>query len=221
LDLTQDLDGILKQMHKTTRYNVRYAARKGVAVRVGGKEDLTILDQLMQVTGRRAGFTPRKLDYYERQWEVFAPLEQIQLSVATYEGRALAASVDAMLGECAANLHIASSNEHKNLKPNHRLTWEAIKWAKSRNCRTFDLWGIPEEVGLAAYEGKGLPVSDRTGGLWGVYRFKRGFCKNVVLYASAHDYVYSPSLYPLVTSRFLNTNVLDRIAVWMDGLRTT
>lgn len=219
VDLMRESDDILSQMHQKTRYNIRYAAKKGVTVRVGSSEDLTTLDHLMQILGRRAGFTPRKLEYLERQWETFAPLGQIRLFVASYQGKTLAVNVSAVFGEHAVYLHGASSDEHRNLMPNHLLMWEAIKWAKSQNCRTFDLWGIPEEVGLTVYEGNDLPVSNRTDGLWGVYRFKRGFSKKVMLYISAHDYVYSPLLYVLVMNKFLNADTLDRIAVWMDSLR--
>lgn len=63
LDLTQGLDELLAQMHQKTRYNIRYAAKKGVTVRLGGSEDLARFYRLMQITGRRGGFTPRTLDY--------------------------------------------------------------------------------------------------------------------------------------------------------------
>jgi len=219
MDLTQDLDKVLAQMHHKTRYNIRYATKKGVTVRLGGLEDLAAFYQLIKTTGRRAGFTPRTLYYYRCQWEMFADLGQMRLFLASYQGKIIAANMCVRFGEHAVFLNGASSGEHKNVMPNHLLMWEAIQWAKTQKCRTFDLWGIPDEVGQMACEGKEPPVTDRKDGLWGVYRFKRGFSKNVVFYTGAHDYVYSPLLYALTTNKFVSGRMLDRIAVWMDSLR--
>jgi lipid II:glycine glycyltransferase (peptidoglycan interpeptide bridge formation enzyme) len=207
-------------MHQKTRYNIRYATKKGVSVWVGGREDLTTFHHLMQITGRRGGFKPRTLDYYNYQWQTFAPLDRIRLFVASFHGKTLAINISAVFGEHAVYLYGASSGEHTNLKPNHLLMWEAIQWAKAQNCRTFDLWGIPDEVELAIPEGSDLAVSNRTDGLWGVYRFKYGFSQNRVFFTNAHDYVYSPLLYTLITNEFFNPARLDRLAVWMDTLRS-
>ncbi len=219
VDLAQGLDDVLAQMHYKTRYNVRYATKKGIAVRLGDREDLGTFYQLMQITGRRGGFSPRTLEYYRLEWETWAALGQIKLFIASYQGRTLAVNMSAVFGEHAAYLHGASSGEQSNLQPNSLLMWEAMQWARAQNCRTFDLWGIPDEVGLSVYEGQGLPESDRTDGLWGVYRFKRGFSKNVVLYLGAHDYAYAPLLYALATSKLFSTDLLDRIAARIDALR--
>jgi lipid II:glycine glycyltransferase (peptidoglycan interpeptide bridge formation enzyme) len=75
--------------------------------------------------------------------------------------------------------------------PNHALQWAAIRWAKSRGCATYDLWGVPDED-EATLEAQYLNRSD---GLWSVYRFKRGFGGRLVRYAGAFDRVYSPLLY--------------------------
>ena len=76
------------------------------------------------------------------------------------------------------------------------------QWARERGCLTYDLWGIPDEE-EEVLEREFLKRSD---GLWGVYRFKRGFGGQVMHYLGAYDYVYSPSLYwlynRLVTWRF-------------------
>jgi len=218
LDLGSELDDILTKLHSKTRYNIRYADRKGVTLRVGGIEDLNTLEKLMQNLGREAEFPARKLNYIRHEYETFEPREQAKLFIALYQDKVLAIHMCAKFGEHAAYLHGASSNEDKNLMPNYAVMWEAIKWAKSQKCRTFDFWGVPDEVGLAVNNGHNLPVSERTDGLWGVYRFKRGFSTNVVLYTSAHDRVYNNFLYKLITNKFINTNIFERIAVMLDSL---
>jgi len=216
VDLAQGLDDILAHMRRSTRYSIRYAAKQGVTVQAGNVEDLEVFCRLMQITGRRGGFRPRALNYYRHQWETFAPLGWLRLFVASYQGKILAMNVSTAFGGHAIYLHGASSGEYSNLTPNHLLLWEAIQWAKAQNCRTYDLWGIPDEVAQAVYKGQGAPVSDRTDGLWGVYRFKSGFSKDIVCYVGAYDQIYSPLLYALITNKVFNKDRLDRIAVWMD-----
>jgi peptidoglycan pentaglycine glycine transferase (the first glycine) len=218
VDLTPDLDDILKQMRKKTRQYIRRAAREGVTVRVGGREDLPAFCDLMQMTGRRDQFPPRLRDYYEHGWQTFADNGQTVLLMAFYQDQLLAVRTAYYFGDHAAEFHAGSSGEYANLRSNYLLVWEAIKWAKRQGCRTYDLWGIPEEVGQAVYEGKDPPVSKRTDGLWGVYHFKRGFSKNMVFYIGAYDYVYFPLLSALI-SKLFTADTLDRVAVWMDSLR--
>jgi peptidoglycan pentaglycine glycine transferase (the first glycine) len=219
LDLTQDLDDILKQMRKKTRQYIRRAAREGVTVRMGGHQDLPAFCDLMRTTARRSGFFPRIRDYYEHEWQTFAGNGQVVLLLAYYQDQLLAGRIAFCFGNRAAEFHAGSLDEYKDLRPNYLLVWEAIKWAKAQGCRTYDLWGIPDEVGQAVYEGKDLPEEKRSDGLWGVYRFKRGFSKNVVYYISAYDYVFSRPLYWLVTNRLLKDSALDTIATRLDLLR--
>jgi peptidoglycan pentaglycine glycine transferase (the first glycine) len=218
LNLTPSLDDIMKQLRKTTRKYVRYSARHGVSVRQGTREDLAAFHNLMRITARRAGFSPRTRHYYEQEWAILASRQQAVLLMASFQGRLLAAQMVSRFGDHAASLHGGSSGCDAGLHPNHLLVWEGIKWAKEWGCRTYDLWGIPDEVGQCVSEGCEPPVSERTDGLWGVYRFKIGFGKNVVYYAGAYDYIYTPVVYGLIANRFINTDVIDRAAAWLDRL---
>ena len=65
--------------------------------------------------------------------------------------------------------------------PTYLLQWEAMKWAKARGCKEYDLWGVPDED-EATLEAN---FETRHEGLWGVYRFKRGFGGE--LKRAAHD----------------------------------
>jgi peptidoglycan pentaglycine glycine transferase (the first glycine) len=70
-----------------------------------------------------------------------------------------------------------------------------MRWARGQGCRAYDLWGVPdeeEEVLEAGFE-------ERSDGLWGVYRFKRGFGGRLVRTIGAWDLVYAPLRYRLYT----------------------
>jgi len=122
------------------------------------------------------------------------------------------------LGEHAAEFHAGQLDHSKNLHANYLLVWEAIKWAKARGCTTYDLWGIPDEIGQISCAEDNPPVSDRTDGLWGVYRFKRGFSKDIVCYIGACDYVYSPAPYALISHELFNANTWQWLQAWLDRL---
>jgi peptidoglycan pentaglycine glycine transferase (the first glycine) len=191
LDLSPEANDILACMKSKTRYNIRLAARKGVVVREGTADDLRDFYRLMQITGQRDGFGIHSEAYYQVAHQLFASLGLAKLFLASFEDEVLAGIMAFAFGQGAWYMYGASSDEHRNLMPNYLLQWEAIKWARELGCLTYDLWGIPDEE-EEVLEKEFLKRSD---GLWGVYRFKRGFGGQVVRYLGAYDYVYSSSLY--------------------------
>jgi lipid II:glycine glycyltransferase (peptidoglycan interpeptide bridge formation enzyme) len=196
LDLTKTEDEILAAMHQKTRYNIRLAARKGVVVHEGTEDDLPAFYALTQVTSARDDFGVHSAGYYRAALELFAPRGWARLFVAEVhetgiEPTPVAAIMVFAFGNKAWYMYGASGDEHRERMPNHALQWEAIRWAKSRGCATYDLWGVPDED-EAALEAQYLKRDD---GLWGVYRFKRGFGGWLVRYAGAFDRVYNPLLY--------------------------
>jgi len=194
VDLPADMDELLMALPSSTRYNIRKSRRKGVTIDVGTADDLPTFFHLMEVTGARSDFPIRSLDYYEQEWRTFSPLGQAQLFIARYEGAAIAAQMPFYLGEHAATLHAGSLNEYRNLKAGFLMMWTAMCWAREQGCCTFDLWGIPDEVGELTAQGEPIPQGKR-GGLWGVYYYKNAFRGKVVYYVGAYDHVYAPLPY--------------------------
>jgi len=194
IDLEGTEDDILGRMKAKTRYNIRLAARRGVTVRPGAEDDLNTFADLIDETGRRDGFGVHPAPYYNTAYRLFVPQGLATLLVAEYEGEPLAAIMVFAFAGTASYLYGASSDRQRHLMPNYALQWEAIRWARSRGCRLYDLWGIPDEVGLDPEPYLEGEVPDR-GGLWGVWRFKRGFGAQVLRRAGAWDYVYNPVVY--------------------------
>jgi peptidoglycan pentaglycine glycine transferase (the first glycine) len=89
--------------------------------------------------------------------------------------------------------------------------WKAMCWAREQGCRTFDLWGIPDEVGELIARGESIPEGKR-GGLWGVYYYKRAFRGRVVYYVGAYDYVYASLPYRTVEFATSRLGSVDRLA---------
>ncbi len=121
----------------------------------------------------------------------------VRLFLATYEGQLLGGIMVFTMGKWAWYMYGASSDQRRNLMPNHLLQWEAMRWAKVRGCAYYDMCGIPDEVSEAATAGRQVELGE--GGLWGVYRFESGFGGRVMRYVGAYDFVYSATAYWLAT----------------------
>jgi len=198
LDLTADPEELLQRMKQKTRYNIRLAARKGVTIRAGDEADLAPFYALMETTAQRDRFGIHTRAYYEAAHHLFVPADQGRLLLAEYEGQLLAGLVvlgtggDKRTGT-ACYMYGASSDEYRNLMPTYLLQWEAMLWAREQGYRTYDLWGVPDED----EETLERDFAQRSDGLWGVYRFKRGFGGRLVRTAGAWDLVYAPLRYRL------------------------
>jgi len=195
VDLAAEPEVLLGRMKQKTRYNIRLAGRKGVTVRPGDESDLPAFYRLLETTAARDGFGIHSQAYYEMAHRLFVPAGQGRLLLAEYKGQLLAGLVVLAWGETACYMYGASSSEHRNLMPTYLLQWQAMLWARERGCRYYDLWGVPDEE-EATLEAE---FSQRSGGLWGVYRFKRGFGGRLVRTVGAWDLVYAPLRYRLYT----------------------
>ncbi|MDQ7028682.1 MAG: peptidoglycan bridge formation glycyltransferase FemA/FemB family protein [Ardenticatenia bacterium] len=188
VDLRPSPEEILARMKQKWRYNIRLSHRKGVRVRLGQQEDFGAFYALMQETGHRDGFPVRPHAYYRDAWQAFQPAHSALL-LAEHGDDLLAALLIFRHGQRAYYLYGASTRRERHRMPNHALQWAAMQWAKEQGCQVYDLWGIPPEAATGHGDGHG--------GLWGVYRFKRGFGGCPVVYPGAFDAVYIPPLYTL------------------------
>jgi peptidoglycan pentaglycine glycine transferase (the first glycine) len=191
VDIRGGEEEILARMKQKCRYNIRLAEKKGVAVRAW--DDLDEFHKMMQVTGGRDHFGVHSLEYYRRAYELFHPTGMCELFVAEFETKPLAALMVFARGRRAWYVYGASNDEERNRMPTYLLQWEAMRWARSKGAEEYDLWGVPDED-EAALEAQ---FEKRSDGLWGVYRFKRGFGGELKRAAQAMDKIYNPLLYKL------------------------
>ena len=196
VDISGSEDDILAAMKQKTRYNIRLATKRGVTTRQGTEADLAIFYSLTQLTAKRDGFGVHASAYYQTAMQLF-DATRCALLLAEFEGEPLAALMAFRQGATAYYFYGASSNAYRKLMPAYLLQWEAMRWAKAQGCTHYDLWGIP----TANKDTLEAEFSSRSDGLWGVYRFKRGFGGQVVHSLGAFDLVYIPWLYRLYSRR--------------------
>jgi len=198
VSLTGDEDRILGRMKQKTRYNVRLARKKGVIVR--SSSNVGLFYDLAKDTADRDAFAVHSLEYYQWVYDIFYPRGMCQLLLAEYQGEPLAAVMVFAYGKRSWYFYGASSNHHRERMPTYLLQWEAMRWARSIGCTEYDLWGVPDED-LETLEAS---FTTRTDGLWGVYRFKRGFGGKLYRAVESWDKVYNTffySIYKLVAYR--------------------
>jgi lipid II:glycine glycyltransferase (peptidoglycan interpeptide bridge formation enzyme) len=191
IDISGSEDEILRRMKQKTRYNIRLAEKKDVSVDTW--EDIQAFHEMMLVTGGRDQFAVHSSEYYRRAYELFQPVGMAELFAAKYHDDPLAALMVFRHGSRAWYVYGASNESERNRMPSYLLQWEAMRWAKSHGCLEYDLWGVPDEP-EAKLEAQ---FETRSDGLWGVYRFKRGFGGTLKRAAQALDRIYMPVLYRL------------------------
>ena len=159
-------ESLLAQLSQKTRYNLRLAQRKGVQIQAypGNRrvpEDaLEAFSCIMEQTGQRDHFIPRKRSYYKKVMEVMG--EDAVLYLAVLDGEPIAGTIGLFTGGKSWYLYGASADAHRDAMPNYLLQWQMICTGLERGCVFYDLRGVPREM----IEGDSLQ---------GLYRFKKGF----------------------------------------------
>lgn len=185
LDLNKSLDDLLASFKPKWRYNIRLAERKGVTVNIDcDKSDLPTFYELLKETCMRDGFLVRGYKYFEDMWDILVPEGYMKLALTYYEGKAIAGALAYIYGDKAWYTYGASSNEHRNVMPNHLMQWTLIKWAHENGCKWYDFRGVsPRKEG------------ESDDHLQGLNRFKDGFSPRFVEYIGEYDMVLSPGFY--------------------------
>jgi lipid II:glycine glycyltransferase (peptidoglycan interpeptide bridge formation enzyme) len=190
IDLSPPEDEMLARMKQKTRYNVRLAGKKGVTLRVGDKDDLSMLYRMYAKTSVRDGFVIRDDGYYQTVWGEFMSASTVyghpsaEPLIAEVDGEPVAAIFVFYFSGRAYYLYGMSREVHREKMPNYLLQWEAMQRAKAAGCEIYDLWGAPD-------------VFDESDSMWGVFRFKQGLGGDVVRTLGAWDYSPKPFWYKM------------------------
>ena len=178
LDIAKSEEELLGQMYSKTRYNIGLAEKKGISARGGsalGGKNFEEFWKLMEQTTKRDGFHAHPKEYYRKLLEI----PGVELFVAEYQNKIIAANIVVFYNKTAIYLHGASDYEQRNLMAAPLLQWEQIREAKKRGCAEYDFWGIDEIK-------------------WpGVTRFKKGFSGKEIDYPGAHDLIFQPLWYKI------------------------
>jgi lipid II:glycine glycyltransferase (peptidoglycan interpeptide bridge formation enzyme) len=164
---------LLASFRRTTRYNVRLAARNGVTVEEGC--DAGELALQVAASANHAGVALPGRDYYEVLLE---RLEGSRAFVARHDGEALCACLIALHDGRAYYLFSGSNRHGSRLKAMDLMMFRTMEYAAGSGARDYDLWGITTST-------------DPSHPWYGFSEFKRGFGGEVVEYAGTWDLTLS------------------------------
>lgn len=171
---TRSEEEILMSMRKTTRNLIRRAEKDGVTIELSSDpvRDVEEFIRLHDETRRRHGFTPYTNAYFRAQVKRFAPLQEVLVYLARYQGQVISASVHMQFGGETSYHHGASTHAFAKIPSSYLLQWRVIQDALKRGDHVYNLWGIAPmrttEDGKDVIENPKHPFA-------GVTLFKTGF----------------------------------------------
>lgn len=174
---------VMAMFKPKTRYNIRLAVKKGVEVKICGKEAVDDFYRIMIETGARDRFLIRPAQYFSNMLDNLG--EDVRLYMAYYDGHAIAGTIAAKLGDKVWYLYGASSNDHRSLMPNYLLQWQMIRWAIENHCKLYDFKGISGDRSEENH-------------LYGLYRFKSGFNAVFTEFVGEYRYIFRPMAFRFV-----------------------
>lgn len=176
IDLTKKEEDLLASFKPKTRYNIRLAQKKGVVVlEDNSPKAFDEYISLTRQTTKRQNFYAHNEKYHRLMWETLHPAGIAHLLVASYNSEILTTWILFSYKDFLYYPYGASSEKYKNVMPNNLMMWEAIKFGKKNELKTFDLWG--RELGK------------------GFTPFKEGFNPEVVEFVGTWDLVLNKPLY--------------------------
>ena len=178
-------DELLAGLTQKARYNVRVAIKHGVEIQVRGKEALDDFVRLMEVTGKRDGFSVRTHSYFEGMLDALGDCGRLYM--AYYQSEAVAGAITSNYAGKCCYLYGASDNAHRNVMPTYLIQWEMMRWAAQTGCSVYDFQGVSGNL------------SEENNPLYGLYRFKKGFGGQVDEGPGEFDYIYMPLRAKLVS----------------------
>lgn len=194
VDITKDAEILLAEMKSKTRYNIRLAEKHGIDVtETRDEQDRQSFFELLAKTAARKDIHFHPQTYYQKFLDYF-DRETCELLVAKKGNEVLAGVLILYYTDTAYYLHGGSNDSGRKYMAPHLLQWEALKRAKLRGMKQYDLGGVA--VQSSAPAGKDWE---------GITRFKQGFAPatETLLFPGAYDIVIDSKRFRLY--QFLRT----------------
>lgn len=185
IKLNDNFSHWLKNLKQKTRYNIKYAAQKGIIV----KEvpvDLTTMEimyQLMlEVTGRGKVFVHPK-EYFFNYWKAYAESGAGKIFFAFLGDQVIAGEYLIIYGNRSYYKDGGSLRKYGNTMMSYAIQAEAVRHSFENNLSEYDMVGAPRKKDIG-------PESLHN--LLGLFKFKSMFEPNITEYIGTLDIILNP-----------------------------
>ncbi|MDO4759579.1 MAG: peptidoglycan bridge formation glycyltransferase FemA/FemB family protein [Candidatus Saccharibacteria bacterium] len=183
LDLTKSEEQLLANMRQRLRRALRKAAKNQITIEKStNPADIKTFYQIELQTAKRHDFFAFSEDFLTKQFAAFAKHDEAVLYTAKHQGEILAQNFMIFYGNEASYHYGVSSELGTKLSGAPLLHLEAMRDARNRGIKRYNLWGIVGE-------------NDTKHRFFGVSTFKRGFGVEELKYLPAHDLILKPLPY--------------------------
>jgi peptidoglycan pentaglycine glycine transferase (the first glycine) len=148
-DLNEADEELLAHCNKSTRYNIRYAQKKGVQIKEYLPSDPNInshidkfYELLKETQVRAKGYPMHSKNYFYKLFELFRDSEHVVLTEAIVEGDTVAMNISQRTKGWSSSFYAGSNRLHPKSKAAYLLRWESIQSAKKYGSKNYDFWGI-------------------------------------------------------------------------------
>ena len=178
IDLSPDLETVMKNLNQKGRHAIRRAERDGVDAHAveATDENCHLFYELLKSTAE-GRFSVRSEEYMRAFWQRFARADRGQLFFAYVDGQIVAGAFAMIVGKKSLYKDGASVRERPVYGASHLLQWRVIEWAKNRGATLHDLCGAPPSS----------EIKNEQHPFYGIGRFKSSFNKEVIDYVGAFD----------------------------------
>jgi len=144
LNLVPSEEELLMNMRKTTRYLVRQSLKNSnlEVVKSDKIEDVKLYDKLNQEVAKHQQFVPFSYEFVKNEFNVFTKDNQALLLLGKYQGKIIASALIIFWSGNGFYHQAALNPKYYKIPIAYLLQWEAIKEAKIRGCKLYDLWGF-------------------------------------------------------------------------------
>jgi hypothetical protein len=184
LDIDMPEEAVLQSFRRQARQAIRKCQKAGMKVApddsaAGRRAFAALIEEMAERTPNLEILSESALRRASLCW--FSGGKEGTLLLARSGSDVVAGALVVKQGARAYLVSLPSSRGGSGLPTSHLIVWEAIRWAKSHDCTTFDLEGY----NLVAREGDPL---------WGVNQFKRGFAPGILptTYVAVHEKIVRP-----------------------------
>ncbi|MBA4607516.1 peptidoglycan bridge formation glycyltransferase FemA/FemB family protein [Aeromicrobium sp. Marseille-Q0843] len=141
-------DDVLAGMNQLWRRNIRKAAKQGVEVTVGTRDDLAEFHRVYVETAERDHFTPRPLSYFQTMWDAMTAEDpqRLRLYLARHEGDLVAATTLVQVGTHAWYSYGASTTAKREVRGSNAVQWQMMRDAIAGGAEVYDLRGITDTL---------------------------------------------------------------------------